>query len=88
MAEKKQKQEKEEDIDIFQSQLVPKHEILSEEEKVKLLKELNATTRELPKIKEDDPVIKRLGAKHGDVVRIARNSPTAGKYYYYYRFVS
>ena len=84
MAEKKKaKQEKEEDIDIFQSSLVPKHEILSEEEKIKILEELNSSLKQLPRIKEDDPVIKKLVGKRGDVVKITRKSPTAGEYYYY-----
>ena len=83
MAEKKSKQEKEDEIDIFKSTLVPKHEILSEEEKMKILEELNASPKQLPRIKEDDPVIKILGGKHGDIVKITRKSLTAGECHYF-----
>lgn len=67
----------------FINELVPKHEILSEEEKQKLLERLNISLKQLPKILVSDPCVKALGAKPGDVIKITRNSPTAGKYYYY-----
>lgn len=78
MAEKK-----EAEIDIFKSSMVPKHELLTEDQKQKLLKTLGVSLRHLPKIKEDDAVIKRLAAKHGDVIKITRNSSVAGEYIYY-----
>ena len=71
------------EIDIFQSELVPKHEIVTENEKAELLRSLKVTLKQLPRIKEDDPVAKKLGAKHGDVLRITSNSPVAGECYYY-----
>ncbi len=70
-------------INIFENELVPKHEILSEEEKKKLLERLGIKEKELPKILESDPAVRALGAKKGDVIRITRKSPTAGEYYYY-----
>ncbi|MEM7826752.1 MAG: DNA-directed RNA polymerase subunit H [Candidatus Aenigmatarchaeota archaeon] len=70
-------------IDIFKNELVPKHEILSDQDKEELLKRLNITERQLPKILSSDPAAKAIGAKKGDVIRITRKSPTAGKYYYY-----
>ncbi len=72
-----------EDIDIFLSNLVPKHEILGEDEKMILLKKLNITEKQLPKIKSSDPATKAIGAKLGDAIRITRKSDTAGTYYYY-----
>lgn len=63
--------------------LVPKHEILSEEEVEELLKKLGVTKDQLPKIKADDPVVKALGAKVGQVLRIRRRSLTAGETLYY-----
>ena len=70
-------------INIFENELVPKHEILSEEEKKELLKRLGIKEKELPKILESDPAARALGAKKGDVIKITRKSPTAGKCYYY-----
>ena len=63
--------------------LVPKHEILGGEEKAELLKKLNVSLKQLPRIKEDDPVIKMIQGKHGDVVKITRKSMVAGEYNYY-----
>jgi len=70
-------------IDLLQHQLVPKHEVLSEEEKEKLLKELGVEPDQLPKIRRNDPIIKLLRGKPGDIVRIHRPSPTAGVSVYY-----
>ena len=75
------------EIDIFQSELVPKHEILNEDEKIILLKRLNVDERQLPKIKITDPVIKVIGAQKGDVIKITRNSAIAGEAFYYRRVV-
>ncbi|ADB58036.1 DNA-directed RNA polymerase subunit H [Archaeoglobus profundus] len=58
--------------------LVPKHELLSEEEKEEVLKLLGIKPEQLPKIRVDDPIAKEIGAKVGDIVRIIRESPTAG----------
>jgi DNA-directed RNA polymerase subunit H (RpoH/RPB5) len=70
-------------IDIFQSDLVPKHEIISEVEKQELLKKYNISERQLPKIRMSDPVVKILGAKKRDVIKITRKSPIAGETFYY-----
>jgi DNA-directed RNA polymerase subunit H len=58
--------------------LVPKHELLSEEEKEEVLKLLGVKPEQLPKIRVDDPIAKEIGAKVGDIIRIIRESPTAG----------
>ncbi len=68
---------------ILNHELVPKHEVLSEDEVKELLKSLKITKEQLPKILSKDPVIKILGAKPGDVVKITRKSPTAGESVYY-----
>lgn len=73
----------EEDVDIFQSRLVPKHDVLTEDEKAQFLKAYNITVKQLPRIRVEDAVIKRLAGKKGDVVRIHRNDPAVGSYYYY-----
>lgn len=79
MAVKKEEKE----IDIFQSSLVPKHEILNGEEKAELMRHLNVSPKQLPRIKDEDPVIKLLQGKKGDVVKITRKSYVAGEYHYY-----
>lgn len=83
MVTKKKQQEEDSKIDIFQSGFVPKHQILNGEEKAALLESLNVSTKQLPKIKQDDIVVKTLDAKKGDVLKITRKSPVAGEYIYY-----
>ena len=58
--------------------LVPKHEVLSKEEAEEVLRLLGVRPEQLPKIRADDPIAKEIGAKVGDIVRIIRESPTAG----------
>lgn len=70
-------------IDILNNELVPKHEILSKEEEEELLKKYNTTKKHLPKILSTDPIVKLLGAKKGDIIKITRKSQLAGEYYYY-----
>ena len=71
------------DFDIFESKLVPKHEILNEDEKRDLMAQYKVDAKQLPRIKANDPAAKRLGAKKGEVLRIIRKSPTAGDYKYF-----
>jgi DNA-directed RNA polymerase subunit H (RpoH/RPB5) len=70
-------------IDIFQHSLVPKHTILTDEEKEDLFSKLKIGAHHLPKIKRTDPIIKLLNGKPGEVVKIQRDSPTAGVSIYY-----
>jgi DNA-directed RNA polymerase subunit H len=77
------KAEKEKDLDIFQSNLVSRHELLNAEERSELMKKLNIKLKQLPRMKRDDAGVDKLEAKRGDVVRIVRKSLSAGEYYYY-----
>jgi len=70
-------------FNIFDHVLVPKHEILSEKEEKELLEKLGVTKEQLPKIKKDDPAVKALGAKPGQIIKITRKSHTAGVSIYY-----
>ena len=70
-------------FNIFEHEDVPKHEILSAEERAKLLAEYKVHPYQLPAIKASDPAITAIGARSGDIVRIVRESPTAGKYFAY-----
>ena len=76
----------EQTFNIFESRLVPKHEILNDEEKAELLGKLNATLANLPHIEQEDPVAKRMGAKKGDVLKITR--AFADEPLYFYRVVA
>ena len=66
-------------IDIKKHILVPKAQKLSEKEKDELLQKYRITTSELPRVLKHDPMLGGLGTKLGDVIKITRNSPTAGK---------
>jgi len=70
---------KKERVSILEHELVPKHEIVDEEEVAELLDTYKIKKEQLPKIKLSDPVIKEIKADVGDVVRIRRESRTAGK---------
>ncbi|PUA32886.1 MAG: DNA-directed RNA polymerase subunit H [Zestosphaera tikiterensis] len=73
-------------VNVIEHELVPKHEVLSPEEAIKVLKELGVRPDQLPYLRASDPVAVAIGAKPGDIVRITRKSPTAGKIVVY-RFV-
>ncbi|UCH57658.1 MAG: DNA-directed RNA polymerase subunit H [Candidatus Bathyarchaeota archaeon] len=73
-------------FDIFEHRLVPKAEIVSEEEKKKFIETYHAQPYQYPWIKADDPVSIILGAEPGDVIRIISESETAG-IYESYRYV-
>jgi DNA-directed RNA polymerase subunit H len=68
-----------EEFDIRNNVLVPKHEVLPKEEAEALLRNFKITPYQLPLIKSSDPVVKALGANPGDIIKITRKSPTAGK---------
>ncbi len=64
-------------------ELVPKHEVMSKKEVKAVLEKYNVTKGQLPKIMSNDPVVKRIEAEPGDVIRITRASQTAGKSIFY-----
>ncbi|MCE4601765.1 MAG: DNA-directed RNA polymerase subunit H [Desulfurococcales archaeon] len=64
---------------ILKHELVPEHRILSLEEAVEVLRRYNVKPWNLPQISINDPVIKLLGGKPGDIVEIRRRSPTGGE---------
>jgi len=70
-------------FNTFEHALVPVHQILSEEEAEEVLEKYRVKPYQLPHIKASDTVAKAIGAKPGDIVRIIRNSPTAGRYLSY-----
>ena len=71
---------------ILDHELVPRHILLTKEERRQLLEQLKIRPEQLPWIRASDPVAKLIGAKPGDIVKIIRKSPTAGEIIAY-RFV-
>ena len=63
--------------------LIPKHSKLSDAQKEKLLEKYNISITELPRILKADPAIISLDTKPGDVIKITRNSQTAGEASFY-----
>jgi len=63
--------------------LIPKHELLTKEETSQVLARYNSTPSQFPYIQSTDAIVKEIGAKPGDFVRITRTSETAGTSTYY-----
>lgn len=70
-------------FDLFEHKLVPKHEILTQEEREQLLAEYKVQPYQLPQIKASDPAVKAIDARPGDILRIIRKSATAGEHIAY-----
>lgn len=63
--------------------MVPKHVKINDSEKEKLLKDYNVKLKQLPKILKNDPAIKELDVKPGEIIKIIRKSQTAGECMFY-----
>lgn len=63
-------------FDIFSHELVPDHKFATKDEIEKLQRKFGIKLSQLPKISEYDPVVRTLGARVGDVLRITRESAT------------
>eukprot|EP00039_Didymoeca_costata_P003894 m.70401 g.70401 ORF g.70401 m.70401 type:complete len:210 (-) comp12128_c0_seq1:2134-2763(-) len=70
-------------VNITHHVLVPKHEVLSDAAKVSLMKQYKLKEEQLPRLRLADPVAKYYGMQRGQVVKITRTSPTAGRYVTY-----
>jgi len=71
-------------FDIFEHGLVPQHTVVSESEKKDLIKKYGLRKlNQLPRILAGDKVVKVIGAKPGDVIKITRKSSVAGETVYY-----
>jgi len=73
-------------MDISYHVLVPKHEIMTEEEVKNLFDKVDISKDQLPKILNTDPVCESIGAKPGHILKITRKSHTANEAIAY-RFV-
>ena len=73
-------------FNILNHEFVPKHSVLSQEEKNDFLKKYNITdNKQIPQISRFDPVAQAIFMKPGEVTKIIRPSKTAitGIYYRY-----
>ena len=70
-------------FEIFNHALVPKHEILDEDEKQEILAKYKIKPYQMPQITSMDPVVKAIGAIPGDVLKVIRKSQTAGEHITY-----
>ena len=70
-------------FDIFEHALVPRHEILTQKEKEEVLAKYRVQPHQFPWVKASDPAVRAVGGTPGDIVRIIRESPTAGKHILY-----
>ncbi|MCW3992416.1 MAG: DNA-directed RNA polymerase subunit H [Candidatus Bathyarchaeota archaeon] len=66
-------------FDVFQHEYVPRHEVLTEEERREVLERFHAEPYQFPWIKASDPIAIILGAEPGDIIRIVGESVTAGR---------
>lgn len=65
--------------------LAPKHILIPQENAKEILEKLGVSIEQLPQILKSDPVIKDIKTGKNDLIKIVRNSPTAGKTIYYRR---
>ncbi len=84
---KKKAEKKESKIDIFKNKLVPDCKILNEKEKEELFEKYNISQYQLPSILGKDPLVKAIGAKNGDILKIMRKKNMFSEDSEYYRLV-
>lgn len=66
-------------VNIIDHHLVPKHRLLSNDEKDKLLEEYDIKIKNLARIYVSDPIARYYNAQIGDIMEIERYNPNSGK---------
>ena len=74
-------------VNITEHNLVPKHEILSNENFISLLRRYSLKENNLPRINKNDPIARYFGLQKNQIIKITRPSETAGRYVTYRRCV-
>ena len=67
------------EFNVLNHELVPIHELLTDDETRQLFTLYNINPEQLPKILASDPAVQAVGGKANQVVRIRRKSRTAGE---------
>lgn len=70
-------------FDLFGHEMVPDHVIAEDTEVQMILDHYGINKTHLPRIQVRDPAARVLGARPGQIIRVERESPTAGKTFYY-----
>ena len=70
-------------FNVMKHGFVPEHHLVPKEEEEKILKKLDVSKQDLPKILKSDPVIEQMEKVHGDIeegrmIEVIRESKTAG----------
>ncbi len=68
-----------EGFEVGRHVLVPKHEVLPKNKVDELLTQYKITLYQIPLIKSTDPAVKEIRGNPGDVIKITRESQTAGR---------